>query len=109
MYLWASKWKNRVRICKRSTSWLPPFRKTAESPLGLRVIGFKEIEKSAGGNRDIFKGGSIFSRSGGRQLLFVMTSLFAEVVLLRTVFLDGVEIPNINHFQPREHRADRLG
>ena len=23
-----------------------PFRKTAESPLGLRVIGFKEIEKS---------------------------------------------------------------
>ena len=29
-----------------------PFRKTAESPLGLRVIGFKEIEKSAGGNRD---------------------------------------------------------
>lgn len=30
-----------------------PFRKTAESPLGLRVIGFKEIEKSAGGNRDI--------------------------------------------------------
>ena len=30
-----------------------PFRKTAESPLGLRVISFKEIEKSAGGNRDI--------------------------------------------------------
>ena len=30
-----------------------PFRKTAESPLGLRVIGFKEIEKSAGGNREI--------------------------------------------------------
>ena len=27
-----------------------PFRKTAESPLGLRVIGFKEIEKSAGGS-----------------------------------------------------------
>lgn len=30
-----------------------PFRKTPESPIGLRVIGFKEIEKSAGGNRDI--------------------------------------------------------
>ena len=37
-----------------------PFRKTAESPLGLRVIGFKEIEKSAGGNRDISRVIQIF-------------------------------------------------
>ena len=45
-----------------------PFRKTAESPLGLRIIGFKEIEKSAGGNRDISRVIQTFPVSPRRRL-----------------------------------------
>ena len=30
-----------------------PFRRTAESPVGLQVIGLREIEKSPGANRDV--------------------------------------------------------
>ena len=75
-----------------------PFRKTAESPLGLRVIGFKEIEKSAGGNRDISRVVQSFPGVAS-------TAAFRNDIIVRgggpsenRFFLDGVEIPNINHF-----------
>ena len=75
-----------------------PFRKTAESPLGLRVIGFKEIEKSAGGNRDISRVVQSFpgvaSTAAFRNDLMVRGGGPSE----NRFFLDGVEIPNINHF-----------
>ena len=67
-----------------------PFRKTAESPLGLRVIGFKEIEKSAGGNRDISR----------------VVQSFPGVA---SFFLDGVEIPNINHFSTQGASGGPVG
>ena len=73
-----------------------PFRKTAESPLGLRVIGFKEIEKSAGGNRDISRVVQSFpgvaSMAAFRNDLMVRGGGPSE----NRFFLDGVEIPNIN-------------
>lgn len=86
-----------------------PFRKTAESPLGLRVIGFKEIEKSAGGNRDIsrvvqnFPG--VASTAAFRNDLMVRGGGPSE----NRFFLDGVEIPNINHFSTQGASGGPVG
>lgn len=86
-----------------------PFRKTAESPLGLRVIGFKEIEKSAGGNRDISRVVQTFpgvaSTSSFRNDLMVRGGGPSE----NRFFLDGVEIPNINHFSTQGASGGPVG
>lgn len=86
-----------------------PFRKTAESPLGLRVIGFKEIEKSAGGNRDISRVVQTFpgvaSTSAFRNDLMVRGGGPSE----NRFFLDGVEIPNINHFSTQGASGGPVG
>jgi len=86
-----------------------PFRKTAESPLGLRVIGFKEIEKSAGGNRDISRVVQSFpgvaSTAAYRNDLVVRGGGPSE----NRFFLDGVEIPNINHFSTQGASGGPVG
>ena len=86
-----------------------PFRKTAESPLGLRVIGFKEIEKSAGGNRDISRVVQSFPGVAS-------TAAFRNDIIVRgggpsenRFFLDGVEIPNINHFSTQGASGGPVG
>lgn len=86
-----------------------PFRKTAESPLGLQVIGFKEIEKSAGGNRDISRVIQAFpgvaSTAAFRNDLMVRGGGPSE----NRFFLDGVEIPNINHFSTQGASGGPVG
>lgn len=86
-----------------------PFRKTAESPLGLQVIGFKEIEKSAGGNRDISRVVQAFpgvaSTAAFRNDLMVRGGGPSE----NRFFLDGVEIPNINHFSTQGASGGPVG
>lgn len=86
-----------------------PFRKTAESPLGLSVIGFKEIEKSAGGNRDISRVVQSFpgvaSTAAFRNDLMVRGGGPSE----NRFFLDGVEIPNINHFSTQGASGGPVG
>lgn len=86
-----------------------PFRKTAESPVGLRVIGFKEIEKSAGGNRDISRVVQSFpgvaSTAAFRNDLMVRGGGPSE----NRFFLDGVEIPNINHFSTQGASGGPVG
>lgn len=86
-----------------------PFRKTTESPLGLRVIGFKEIEKSAGGNRDISRVVQTFpgvaSTAAFRNDLMVRGGGPSE----NRFFLDGVEIPNINHFSTQGASGGPVG
>jgi hypothetical protein len=75
-----------------------PFKRDAESPVSLRSIGISEIEKNPGGNRDISK--VIQSLPG------VAGSVsFRNDVIVRgggpsenRFYLDGVEIPNLNHF-----------
>jgi len=75
-----------------------PFRLKKESPVSLRRIGVEQIEKSPGANRDISR--VIQSFPG------VSSSVsFRNDVIVRgggpsenTFYLDGVEIPNINHF-----------
>ncbi|NQU51280.1 MAG: TonB-dependent receptor [Bacteroidetes bacterium] len=75
-----------------------PFRKTVESPVSLRTIGIGEIEKSPGANRDISK---VIQSFPGVQ----STPAFRNDVIIRgggpsesRFYLDGVEVPFINHF-----------
>lgn len=76
-----------------------PFRRTAESPVSMKVIGLGEIEKSPGSNRDISRivrsyPGVSFSPVGYRNDLIVRGGGPSE----NCFFMDGIEIPNINHF-----------
>jgi hypothetical protein len=75
-----------------------PFRKTEESPVSLRSIGIGEIEKSPGANRDISK---VIQSFPGVQ----STPAYRNDVIIRgggpsesKFYLDGVEVPFINHF-----------
>jgi hypothetical protein len=75
-----------------------PFRKKEESPVSLQRIGIEEIEKSPGGNRDISKVlqslPGVASTVSYRNDLIVRGGGSNE----NSFYLDGVEIPNINHF-----------
>lgn len=76
-----------------------PFRRSAESPVAMNVIGLREIEKSPGSNRDIARivrsyPGVSFSPIGYRNDLIVRGGGPSE----NRFFMDGIEIPNINHF-----------
>ena len=75
-----------------------PFNKTQESPLSLRTIGVSEIERNPGGNRDISR--VIQSLPG-----VASTASFRNDIIIRggapnenRFYLDGVEVPVINHF-----------
>ena len=74
------------------------FRKIKESPVSLTRISIEEIEKSPGGNRDISKVIQSFpgvaSTPANRNDVIVRGGGPAENVF----YLDGIEIPNINHF-----------
>lgn len=75
------------------------FRRVKNSPVSLQIIGLGEIEKSPGGNRDISRivrsyPGVSFSPIGYRNDLIVRGGAPSE----NRFYLDGVEIPNINHF-----------
>jgi hypothetical protein len=75
-----------------------PFNKTEESPVSMRTIGSSEIDRNPGGNRDISK--VIQSLPGVSS-----TASFRNDIIIRggapnenRFFLDGIEVPNINHF-----------
>jgi len=75
-----------------------PFRKQEESPVSLRIIEISEIEKNPGGNRDISKVIQSFpgvsSTVSFRNDLIVRGGGPSE----NRFYLDGIEIPNLNHF-----------
>jgi len=69
-----------------------------ESPVSVRTIGVNEIKRSPGSGRDISK--AIRSLPG-----VTITPSFRNDILIRggaanenRFYLDGIEIPNINHF-----------
>lgn len=75
-----------------------PFVKTPESPVSLRSLGIAEIQRNPGGNRDVSK---VLQSLPG-----VATSTsFRNDLIIRggspnenRFYLDGIEVPNINHF-----------
>ena len=76
-----------------------PFLKSVESPVSVRIINISDIENIPGANRDIARivrsyPGVSFSPIGYRNDLIVRGGGPSE----NTFFIDGIEIPNINHF-----------
>jgi hypothetical protein len=74
------------------------FKRKEESPVSMRTLGIQEIEKNPGGNRDISR--VIQSLPG-----VASTPAFRNDVIVRgggpsesRFYLDGIEIPNLNHF-----------
>ncbi|MBC8047134.1 MAG: TonB-dependent receptor [Fimbriimonadaceae bacterium] len=86
-----------------------PNDKTEESPLSLRTIGVNEIKRNPGGNRDI----SVVIQS----LPGVSTTAsFRNDILIRggapnenRFYLDGIEVPNINHFATQGSSGGPVG
>jgi len=86
-----------------------PFNKTAESPVSLRTIGTEEIQRNPGGSRDISR--VIRSLPGVSS-----TSSFRNDILSRggapnenRFFIDGIEVPNINHFATQGSSGGPVG
>lgn len=85
------------------------FNKTEESPTSLRTINASEILRSPGGSRDISK---VIANFPG-----VSTSTsFRNDIIIRggapnenRFFLDGIEIPNINHFATQGSSGGPVG
>ncbi len=75
------------------------YKTTAESPVSLRNITSEEVQKNAGSNRDISKAILSFPGVGStatfRNDLFIRGGSSAE----NKFYIDGIEIPVINHFQ----------
>lgn len=87
-----------------------PFRRDVESPVSMRIIGLQEIEKSPGANRDISRivqsyPGVAFSPIGYRNDLIVRGGSPSE----NRFYLDGIEIPNINHFSTQGASGGPVG
>lgn len=76
-----------------------PFLRSVESPLSTRIISVGDIENIPGSNKDIARivrsyPGVSYSPIGYRNDLIVRGGGPSENVF----FIDGIEIPNINHF-----------
>lgn len=74
------------------------FTKSKESPVSVRTIGAQEIERFPGANRDISK---VIAALPG----VAPTVSFRNDIIIRggspnenRFYLDGIEVPNINHF-----------
>ncbi len=85
------------------------FNKTQESPTSLRTINASEILRSPGGNRDISK---VIANLPGVS----STPSFRNDIVIRggapnenRFFLDGIEIPNINHFATQGSSGGPVG
>lgn len=76
-----------------------PFLRSVESPVSVRIISVGDIEKIPGANKDVSRivrvyPGVSYSPIGYRNDLIVRGGGPSENVF----FIDGIEIPNINHF-----------
>ncbi|MEJ5964378.1 TonB-dependent receptor [Pedobacter immunditicola] len=87
----------------------PRFLKPLESPLSLRTIGATEIKRNPGGNRDISK--VIQSLPGVSAPVS-----FRNDIIIRggapnenRFYIDGVEIPTINHFTTQGSSGGPVG
>lgn len=86
-----------------------PFTRTEESPVSLRTLQISEIEKNPGGNRDISRVIQILPGVSS-------TPAFRNDVIVRggggnenSFYLDGIEIPNLNHFSTQGSSGGPVG
>ncbi|MBT6915996.1 MAG: TonB-dependent receptor [Flavobacteriales bacterium] len=86
-----------------------PFTQKEESPLSMRTINATEIYRNPGGNRDISK--VIQSLPG-----VASTISFRNDIIVRggapnenRFYLDGIEVPNINHFATQGSSGGPVG
>lgn len=86
-----------------------PFRRMEESPVSMRSLDISEIEKNPGGNRDISKViqslPGVSSTVSFRNDLIVRGGGASE----NSFFLDGIEIPNLNHFSTQGASGGPVG
>ncbi len=88
---------------------ISPFKKSKESPINLQKINADEIYKNPGGNRDISKVIQILPGVGS-------TVSFRNDIIVRggapnenRFYLDGIEVPNINHFATQGSSGGPVG
>ena len=85
------------------------FKRKIESPLSLQSLGLSEIEKIPGGNRDILKVlqslPGVASNPGFRNDIIIRGGSPSE----NTFYIDGIEIPVINHFQTQGATGGPVG
>jgi len=86
-----------------------PFERRSESPVSLRRLGIQQIERSPGSNRDISR---VIQTLPGVSA----TPSFRNDVIVRgggpaenRFYLDGIEIPNINHFSTQGSSGGPVG
>ncbi|HLN54061.1 MAG TPA: TonB-dependent receptor [Lentimicrobium sp.] len=86
-----------------------PFKRTPESPVSMRTLGIKQLERNPGGNRDVSK---VMQSLPG----VVSTVSFRNDVIVRgggpsenRFYLDGMEIPNLNHFATQGASGGPIG
>lgn len=85
------------------------FDKNSESPVSLRTIGVNEIQRNPGGNRDISR---VLQSLPGVQTI----TSFRNDILIRgggpnenRFYVDGIEVPNINHFATQGSSGGPVG
>jgi hypothetical protein len=86
-----------------------PFRRKEESPVSLRRIGTAEMERIPGSNRDISRVIQAFpgvsSTPAYRNDIIVRGGGASE----NRFYLDGIEIPNLNHFSTQGASGGPVG
>jgi outer membrane receptor for ferrienterochelin and colicin len=85
------------------------FERNDESPISLRTIGVSEIQRNPGGNRDISK---VLQSLPG----VAPTVSYRNDIVIRggapnenRFYLDGIEVPNINHFATQGSSGGPVG
>ncbi len=85
------------------------FKESIESPLSLQSLGVAEIERNPGGNRDVLKVIQSFpgvaSNPGFRNDIIIRGGATSE----NKFYLDGIEVPIINHFQTQGATGGPVG
>lgn len=103
------KLEEKKQLLNEVTITLDPFEKTEESIISMQSIGTKEIESNPGSNRDISRVIQSFPGVGS-------TPAFRNDVIIRgggpsenRFFLDGIEIPILNHFSTQGASGGPIG
>ena len=91
------------------TVTVKPFRQNKESPLSLKTLNATEIERLPGANRDVSK---VLQALPG----VASPASFRNDIIIRggspgenKFFLDGIEVPNINHFATQGSSGGPVG